>query len=446
MEEKDTWWQITLQVFPLYVLGGCGLVAAGLILNQLSMWPAIFNIPAIILIIPPMIVLQENMQMTLAARLSTAANLGHLDRRTQATNTLAGNIMLVQCQAIIFGFLVFLCSLAQNSLLVSEDQIYKNLSYEETILMCSTILITASLGNFLISLKVFLCVIIGRKCCCNPDNIAVPLAVGENQIILIVLVGWVSDYLYHTAHGFIINHVVIGLYIILVIIFLVLTNRNSHVSKVLKVGWVPLMVSSIIAEGAGWILYLALWSWRGLALLYPIIGSTGVYLVGIHSSRLTTYLNKTTVGHLGTLPEGEEKICRSPVTILCGKPHALSVKVLLCLLVPAQILFIILPVFVKEDNLPSLLFIFLILLASFLQVTILLYLCSLITYFLWYRRTDPDNAAIPYLNAIGELLGICLLAATFAILNSLGDQSLEYLYPRDIPWDGHMSAVNATSV
>ena len=139
------------------------------------------------LIIPPMIVLQENMQMTLAARLSTAANLGHLDRRTQATNTLAGNIMLVQCQAIIFGFLVFLCSLAQNSLLVGEDQIYKNLSYEESILLCSTILITASLGNFLISLKVFLCVMIGRKCCCNPDNIAVPLAVGENQIILIVL-------------------------------------------------------------------------------------------------------------------------------------------------------------------------------------------------------------------------------------------------------------------
>ena len=328
-------------------------------------WPAFEKTPSLLGLIPPLIVLQENMQMTLAARLSTSANLGHLDKRTRATSTLAGNMMLVQCQAIIFGIFVFLCSLAGDSLLSDET-----LNYGDSVLLCATCLITASLGNFLISLKIFVCVIIARKCCCNPDNIAVPLAGSENHFTTVVLVAWVSDYLHDANHGYVMNHVVISLYILLVIIFLVLANRNSHVSTVLKVGWVPILLSMIVAMVSGLTLELALDEWHGFALFYPIMSSTGVYLVGIHASRLTTYLSTATVGHLGTLPEGEEQICRNPIAVLCGKPHAPSVRVLLCLLPPAQTVFVFLIFRLKDLNfgMPSMMFLFLFLLSSSLQV------------------------------------------------------------------------------
>jgi solute carrier family 41 len=43
-------------------------------------------------------------------------------------------------------------------------------------------------------------------------------------------------------------------------------------------------------------------------------------------------------------------------------------------------------------------------------------------YWMWLRRMDPDNSAIPYLTALGDLLGISLLAMAFGVLYSVGDK------------------------
>jgi len=46
---------------------------------------------------------------------------------------------------------------------------------------------------------------------------------------------------------------------------------------------------------------------------------------------------------------------------------------------------------------------------------------------MWKRGVDPDNAAIPYLTAIGDLLGTSLLAMAFLALEEMGDTSLDNL-------------------
>lgn len=51
---------------------------------------------------------------------------------------------------------------------------------------------------------------------------------------------------------------------------------------------------------------------------------------------------------------------------------------------------------------------------------------------MWKRGTDPDNAAIPYLTAIGDLVGTSLLAGAFVLLQELGDDSLA-----ELPEHGH---------
>jgi solute carrier family 41 len=51
-------------------------------------------------------------------------------------------------------------------------------------------------------------------------------------------------------------------------------------------------------------------------------------------------------------------------------------------------------------------------------VVLLLHICRLLVPCLWGRGTDPDSAAIPYLTALGDLLGGALLAAAF-LLNRL---------------------------
>lgn len=57
------------------------------------------------------------------------------------------------------------------------------------------------------------------------------------------------------------------------------------------------------------------------------------------------------------------------------------------------------------------------------QVAILLYVADLIVRLMWRRSLDPDNFSIPYLTALGDLLGTGFLALCFrcvSLVQSLG--------------------------
>ena len=55
------------------------------------------------------------------------------------------------------------------------------------------------------------------------------------------------------------------------------------------------------------------------------------------------------------------------------------------------------------------------------QVVILLYVAVWMVHRLWASGSDPDNFSIPYLTALGDLLGGFLLAICFHILFLFGD-------------------------
>merc|ERR1719458_2166342 len=90
------------------------MVCAGLMLDLVTDWPAFKMVPEIIIVVPPLLGLKGNLEMTLAARMSTAANLGQMDERGAAISTIVGNLVLVQCQGIVVGFLASLCGLAMG--------------------------------------------------------------------------------------------------------------------------------------------------------------------------------------------------------------------------------------------------------------------------------------------------------------------------------------------
>lgn len=51
---------------------------------------------------------------------------------------------------------------------------------------------------------------------------------------------------------------------------------------------------------------------------------------------------------------------------------------------------------------------------------LLLYIAHVIIHVMWKYKIDPDNSAIPYLTALGDLLGSSLLLAAFLFLSSIG--------------------------
>jgi len=57
------------------------------------------------------------------------------------------------------------------------------------------------------------------------------------------------------------------------------------------------------------------------------------------------------------------------------------------------------------------------------QVILLLYIANWLVHLLWRRGSDPDSSAIPYLTAMGDLLGTVLLALAFFILSMMVPRS-----------------------
>ncbi|XP_016119057.1 solute carrier family 41 member 1-like [Sinocyclocheilus grahami] len=59
------------------------------------------------------------------------------------------------------------------------------------------------------------------------------------------------------------------------------------------------------------------------------------------------------------------------------------------------------------------------------MVVILLYLADWMVNWMWHRGMDPDNFSIPYLTALGDLLGTGFLALCFHVLWLIGDRDTD---------------------
>ena len=81
------------------------MVLAGIIFDIVQHWQLFLDINAIYTLVPALLGLKGNLEMTLASRFSTQVNLGKVNDRRQAFNAILGNIALTQTQAIVVGLL-----------------------------------------------------------------------------------------------------------------------------------------------------------------------------------------------------------------------------------------------------------------------------------------------------------------------------------------------------
>ena len=63
-------------------------------------------------------------------------------------------------------------------------------------------------------------------------------------------------------------------------------------------------------------------------------------------------------------------------------------------------------------------------LLSISQVFCLLCIADCMVHFLWRQGKDPDSYSIPYLTALGDLLGTVLLSLAFVLLWYVGDSGI----------------------
>jgi len=414
---REHWWSVTLQILFPFIIAGLGMVAAGIVLDIVQHWTVFVEISEIFILVPALLGLKGNLEMTLASRLSTAANLNKMDGKKEAVALIIGNLGLVQCQGIVVGFLA-----AITGVLLGWSTTGK-IRVEHILLLSASSVVTASIASFVLGLVMIIVILASRRCRVNPDNIATPIAASLGDLTTLSLLSWIASLLWADLHkDQWLAPLIIAVYVLLIPASAYVAYRCSDTRTVLFSGWLPVLLAMLISSGGGLILNIAVVKYHGIAVFQPVMNGVGGNLVAVQASRMSTYLHLQWKGRgPGRLAE-EDEVCVTPCAVVCGsEDDSRTACILLLLVLPGHALFVYAISYLEAGHTaPTLLFLFFYLLAGWLQVALLLYICRVMVYGMWRCGIDPDNSAIPYLTAIGDLLGGAFLGIAFQCLDLAG--------------------------
>ena len=69
--DQESFWSITLEILFPFIVAGLGMVGAGIVLDIVQHWPVFETVNELFILVPALLGLKGNLEMTLASRLST---------------------------------------------------------------------------------------------------------------------------------------------------------------------------------------------------------------------------------------------------------------------------------------------------------------------------------------------------------------------------------------
>ncbi|XP_065421088.1 solute carrier family 41 member 2 isoform X2 [Chrysemys picta bellii] len=373
---------MALQILVPFLLAGFGTVSAGMVLDIVQV------------------------------------NVGKMDSPIEKWNLIIGNLALKQVQATVVGFLAAVAAVTLGWIPEGKYRL------DHSILLCSSSVATAFIASLLQGIIMVGVIVGSKKTGINPDNVATPIAASFGDLITLAILAWISQGLYNCLETYYyISPLVGAFFLALTPMWIVIAAKHPATRTVLYSGWEPVITAMLISSIGGLILDTTVSDPNlvGIVVYTPVINGIGGNLVAIQASRISTYLHLHSIP--GELPE-EAKGCYYPCRTYYGTGvNNKSAQVLLLLVIPGHLIFLYTIHLMKSGH-TSLtpVFIAVYLFAALLQVFTLLWIADWMVHHFWKKGKDPDSFSIPYLTALGDLLGTALLAMSFHFLWLIGDR------------------------
>lgn len=414
---QEKWYVLTIQVLIPFLIAGFGTIGAGLILGSVQEEEVFNKIDSLYILVPAIIGLKGNLDMCLASRLSTQANLGNMKNKKEVMKMIIGNISLVQVQAIVAAVVVSIYAVTISALVMNRET-----DFQDAMLVICCSLLTATLSCFVLDFVLTGVIFTTHKLNMNPDNLATPLAASIGDVVSLSVLSIFARNLFtiHATYTWVL-YLISGVYILCLLpfwIFIVL--KNKYTKTILTHGWVPVLSALFISGLGGLVLDQAVDEFKGFVVFQPIVNGVGGNLVSVQASRISTMLHKTSIP--GIFPPHTKQWVWPWSALVSGVFSAKTARILILLSIPGQAIFVFVADIVYNQGVSAATpaFILSYLVVSLVQVLLLLYIAHLMTHTLWKRKIDPDNSAIPYLTALGDLFGSTFLLLAFMFLQAIG--------------------------
>ncbi|VDO74700.1 unnamed protein product [Heligmosomoides polygyrus] len=284
-QKPETTISFFLQTLFPFLFAGLGLIFAGLLLEDAETWSFFTELPDAVTLVPTLVGLKGNLEMTLASRLSTLANLGFMETTKQKWQVALSNMALIQTQAIVVSSIAVI-----PAVLLGE----KPFMVGDFFCVLLSAVATASFASLLLGLLMIGVVTLARRFKVNPDNITTPVAASLGDVsTLFILLGLGTVLLRIKDHYWWIMVLILLSFYAVAIASAYKASEDHFTVEVLKHGWWAVLAAMSITTLSGFVLKNSMRKYPPLAAFQLLINGVGGNLVAVQASRISTGLHRS---------------------------------------------------------------------------------------------------------------------------------------------------------